>query len=161
MTKWTERSPEVAALLNPAFCGVLIQQAVDGFCSQRAEGMPFELAALVLPLVLHRESQEKLPSSIRSPFLSWIAANPALQIGLSARVRASDSIFRESTMFVMLRGLIAVGENGFLVTGTARMPVARLDSEIRGLAQAAALVGRLLARTGNSATVYAALGLAP
>jgi hypothetical protein len=93
--------------------------------------------------------------------LSWIAANPALQISLSARVRASDSIFRESTMFVMLRGLIAVGENGFLVTGTARMPVARLGSEIRGLAQAAALVGRLLARTGNSATVYAALGLAP
>lgn len=70
MTKWAERSPDVAALLNPAFCGVLIQQAVSGFCSQRPVGMPFELAALVLPLVLHRESEEKLPSSIRSPFLS-------------------------------------------------------------------------------------------
>jgi hypothetical protein len=161
MTKWTERSPDVAALLNPAFCGILIQQAVDGFCSQRPEGMPFELAALVLALMLHRESKEKLPSSIRTPFLSWVATNPAVQIGLSARVRASASIFRESLMFMMLRGLIAVEANGLLVLRAAKTPVARLDDEIRRHAQVAALVGRLLARTGSSATVYAALGIAP
>lgn len=84
-----------------------------------------------------------------------------MQIGLGARVRASDSIFRESVMFMMMRSFIAIGATGLLVVGTAQMPAARIGGEIRGHAQAAALVGRLLARTGGSATVYAALGIAP
>jgi hypothetical protein len=161
MTKWAERSPDVAALLNPAFCGLILQQGIDGFCSHRPVGMPLELAALILPLVLHRESEDQLPSSVRTPFLSWVAANAAVQIGLGDRIRASNRIFRESIMFMAIREFLAIGANGMLVLGTARPPAARLTGETRAHAQTAALVGRLLARTGSSATVYAALGITP
>src|SRR4051812_5647594 len=128
MRAWAERSPEVAALLNPAFCGVVMYAAVDGFAaSDNGGGMPFELAFLILPLVLHKPSRDLFPQSVRTPFHSWWSENPSLQIGLAERVRAASELTREALMYLMSAGAVrAVG--GMIATGSAKPKLSRARS---------------------------------
>lgn len=107
MTAWAERSPEVASLLNPAFCGLLIYSAIDGFTGQDRPGMPFEFTFLVVPLVLHGPTRELFPKSVATPFHTWVNTNPLLRIGLADRVRACVPITREATMTLMLRNVVS------------------------------------------------------
>lgn len=164
MTPWSERSPEVAALLNPAFCGLLLYSAVDGYLSHGGQGMPYSLGALVLPVVLHKPSSDVLPNSIRTPFQSWVASTPTLRVGFADRVRAVVPVTRESLSFLLLRGCLTLtGERLLKGDKKPRLSAARTSpsDDIRSSVQAAALFGRLLARAGRPATVYASLGVAP
>jgi hypothetical protein len=161
---WSNRPPEVAALLNPAFCGLLTYAAVDGYLSQRGSGMPFEFTFLVLPLLLHEPTRILLPTSVRTPLASWIAANPVVRMGMGERVRESADLMREALMFMLARQAMAL-DSGVVVPGTARprLTAARTSPNIdlRERVQQAALVGRLLSRVGTAATIFAILGLSP
>jgi hypothetical protein len=164
MNPWAERSPELAALLNPAFCGMLLYSAIDGFVERGGVGMPYEISFLVLPLVLHEQTRGMLPKSIATPFQTWVSGNPTLRIGLAERVRAAIPISREALVFLLVRQSIDVRQAA-LMPGLAkpRLSAAKTSrsSDVRGCVQSAALLGRLLATSGRSATVYASLGIAP
>jgi ABC-3C biological conflict system middle component len=62
MPPWNKRPAETANLLNPAFVGVLLRKAIDGYTAESEAGMPFELIFLVLPLSLHPPTAARLPS---------------------------------------------------------------------------------------------------
>jgi len=57
MKTWNERPFEIRNLFNPAFCGVVLLRAFQGYEEEDASGMPFSLALLVLPLCLHKDSR--------------------------------------------------------------------------------------------------------
>ena len=52
MTPWNERSQEERALMNPAFCSVLLWWAARGYGAVSREGLSFQASFLVLPVVL-------------------------------------------------------------------------------------------------------------
>lgn len=162
---WEDRPPEVASLLNPAFSGLLCYAAVEDYRSIDATGMPFSISFLVLPLLLHEPTRQSLPSQIRSPLLSWAAANPAVRVGLSERIRESADLTREALTFMIAGEALIVSTGGVLLPGrvaprrTAAKTTPNLDIRERFLQ--AATLGRLLARAGTSATVFATLGLTP
>ncbi|MBY0455796.1 MAG: hypothetical protein K2V38_00505 [Gemmataceae bacterium] len=163
---WVDRPPEVASLLNPAFCGLLCYAAIDGYQSIEAAGMPFSESFLVLPLLLHEPTRQTLPRQIRSPLMSWAAGNPAVRVGMSERIRESADLTREALMFMIAGEAIRISAGGVLLPGrlSPRMSVARNTTpnlDIRERVQQATLVGRLLARAGTPATVLATLGLTP
>ena len=61
MRAWAGRSPEAAALLNPALLAVVCAAAASQYERESDEAMPWPLAFLVAPLVLHRGTREALP----------------------------------------------------------------------------------------------------
>lgn len=163
MTAWTDRAPEIAALFNPAFCGLLLYSAIEGYMKRKLRPMPYENSFLILPIVLHSPTRAELPKSVATPFQTWVNSNSVIRIGLADRVRASVPFSREALVYMLVRQCITV-EKG-LITGPkkprATSEKIRSSDDLRGSVQSAALLGRLLAGAGSTATVFASLGIAP
>jgi hypothetical protein len=161
---WAERSPEIAALFNPAFCGVLLYSAINGFSGSKRHGMQYELSFLILPFVLHGPTRESMPKTIATPFHTWVNGTSILRIGLAERVRAATPLTRESIMFMMSRQCISLqGERLFVGPKKPKLSskkIAKVD-DVRHAVQAATTLGRLLAGAGTPATIYASVGIAP
>jgi hypothetical protein len=162
---WEDRPPEVASLLNPAFCGLLCYMAVVDYRAQQPDGMPFSVSFLLLPFLLHEPTRQTLPRQISSPLLSWVAANPEVRVGMSERIRESADLTREALTFMIAGETITIATGGVLLPGrrSPRMTATRNtpNLDIRERVQHAATLGRLLARSGTPATVFATLGLTP
>ena len=63
MRAWADRPPEVAALLNPAQLAAISAAAASQYERASRQAMPWPLAFLVAPLVLHRGTREALPGT--------------------------------------------------------------------------------------------------
>jgi Family of unknown function (DUF6521) len=84
MRRWEDRPQEVAHLLNPAFCGQVIYECALSYAAQSERGMPYALAFLVLPIVLHPGTQKTMNSRTRH-FLVWVNSNQHIKVGLAER----------------------------------------------------------------------------
>jgi hypothetical protein len=164
MTAWTDRSPEVAALLNPAYCGVILYCAVDGFAAHSDYGMPFELGFLILPLVLHAPTRETIPRTLATTFQTWVNNNVEMRVGLAERLKAAAPLAREAIMFLIVRRCLLLDKSSLYI-GTARPKLSSAKiknvSDVRRPTQAATTLGRLLSRAALSATVFSSLGVEP
>jgi hypothetical protein len=72
MKRWDQRPFEVKNLFNPAFCGLVLFRALQGYEEENQDGMPFSLALLVLPLCLQKHSREVIANNSRSYLLKII-----------------------------------------------------------------------------------------
>lgn len=156
MTAWTERPRVEATLLNPALLAVLLAAAAKDYETQEA-GMPWPLAFLVPPLVLHRPTRDALPRNTRTHLSTWIRREPLLRAGFPARAAAMVPLTREGLRFGLRAGVLA--RDGASLTG--RLDTEARAGELRQLISRAALVGRWLAKTDQPSTVFALLGVAP
>jgi hypothetical protein len=57
MKRWDHRPFEVRNLFNPAFCGLVLFRALQGYEEENPDGMPFSIALLVLPLCLQKDAR--------------------------------------------------------------------------------------------------------
>ena len=112
MKAWQHRNPEVAALLNPAFCGSLLYASIKEFQARVTTGMPYPLVFLTLPFVLNRKLRQSLPTTARTRFHVWLSREPYIKIGLSERVKILVPITRESLMFLLQKRFLGVAEGG-------------------------------------------------
>jgi hypothetical protein len=71
MSAWNDRPTEIANLLNPAFCALLLAQAVRGYQEETKVGLPYALAFLVLPLVLHKPTMTRSAAELQLEFSHW------------------------------------------------------------------------------------------
>lgn len=158
MTDWSARPRDVAALLNPAFCGRLLQAAALDYGSA---GMPLSHLLLVLPIVLHKRTREKLPeNAVASPALTWISEHPEVRVGLAERIRHLLPTTRESLLLLLANGTVrCTAEGGFVTTTSRGRSSARDTSEIRDCIRRARFLGRWFARAGSPPTLYALLGI--
>lgn len=159
MKPWRERPADVARLLNPAFCGrLLVHAAVE----HRPHALPFALAPLILPLVLHRKTRESLPTSVRSPFITWIEEHANLRIGFADRVARSLPVTRECMLFMLSAGWLGLDGSGVFAPRPKAPTGHPLDTdEIKDCVLKARFLGRWLSRAGRPATIYAALAITP
>jgi ABC-three component (ABC-3C) system Middle Component 3 len=156
VTAWAERPRVKATLLNPALVAVLLAAAARDYETEAA-GMPWPLAFLVPPLILHRPTRDALPRNTRTHLSTWIRRHPLLRAGFPNRAAAMVPITREGIRFGLRAGVLA--RHGAALTGhLAAEPPA---GELRQLVRRAALVGRWLAKTDQPSTVFALLGVAP
>lgn len=73
--KWENRTPIVANLLNPAFCGEILRRFIKSYNSKSEHNTPFLLCFIVLPILLHKETRDNLPRSTVTHVLTWIDSN--------------------------------------------------------------------------------------
>lgn len=162
---WPERPQDVSNLLNPAFLGLLIHRAVGGFKKEKNTGMPFELAFLVLPLVLHGATRVRLPRAITTSLPTWLQEHRDALVDFGRRTRALVPYTREAIDFLLERNVVVFNGEGRLDTGTGTIrgvtKYQQTTEEIEDCYKRAEFVGRWLALAGNSATIYVLFEIRP
>lgn len=160
VTPWTARPPEIARLMNPAFCALVMRASVKGYCDENTEGLPYALAFLVLPLSLHQRSRLALPKTVATRLAFWVADTPHLRMGLADRVRGLVPYTKEALIFALRDPLVQL-VGGRFIPAKRRLRAMPWpgSSEPSVCIEAAHLIGRLFARAGSAGTVLTTLGV--
>ena len=162
MKRWDQRPFEVKNLFNPAFCGLVLFKALQGYEEENPDGMPFSLALLVLPLCLQKYAREVIAGSSRSYLLKIVEQNPQLLIGFAERASDLLPFALEAFGGLMERGCFVVSQEGRLktVTNRVRKSVIGTDESV-SCQRVARIVGREFARIADRVTVYTTFGIRP
>jgi len=159
---WEERPVELANLLNPAFCALLLRDAVRGYQSQASQTLPYPLAYLVLPIVLYPPARDALPRSTVALLPAWIQEHPVLQPQIADRVQRMLLYTREAILFGLQYNLLQVGDDGGLESGNRQVrnpfPAQTEPADCR---KAAILVGRWFGKVVDGSLILAMWGLKP
>lgn len=158
---WELRSPSIASMLNPALIAHLIAAASSGYSRTAGKGMPYELAFLVPPLVLHRPTRGVIPRNTNSYLAKWTVENSRPLVGFASRAKDISRYTREGLRFGLRGRLLQVDESGLLVCDTRRMGRLSAGSELDELVRKSALIGRWFGKEESITTTFAVLGVAP
>lgn len=160
LSPWDLRSPAVATMLNPALIATILTSAAERYESVSTKGMPWELAFIVTPLVLHRGSRESLPPTRRTHIPKWVGDNPLLLTAFPERAKAMVPHIREGIRYAVNQQTIVI-ENGKLfglLPATKRPPA---DGDIQSIVHAAGFLGGWFTKSESTSTIYAMFGVTP
>ncbi len=173
-------------MLNPALFAALTAAAASEY--ERTDGapMPWPLAFLVAPLVMHRGTRDALPRDTRTHLGNWVQQHPVIHAGIGARAQSLADPVREGIRFGLRHGVLNVDDQGRLSGTLAPVPKAAAATTsgsaagatagsaggaVRGVGEPGSEVGVLLAKAGmvgkwltkldQPATAFAMLGVAP
>lgn len=159
MQPWETRPSEIANLLNPAFCGAVIWASVRAYETETARPMPFPLAFLILPIVLHKKTRQKI--SRRLPMHARLEKNQFLKIGFGGRAKQLGPIAREAIAFLLQVDAIAISaDGGLLTTHNLRLRDISND-EVSDCYRKARILGMWFASAGTISTIFAMWGVRP
>ena|SRR3972149_4917899 len=165
MKAWAQRPHEEAYLLNPAFCATVITASALAYSSVETVGMPFPLAFMILPTVLHKLTRESLPRDTRTSLAAWLQENGMAKILFADRVISLKPFTREAVVFGAQHSWLAIQANGHLIAlmkpRKMDLMVRKLDSEPRESVTRARFVGKWFALAGTAQTVMALWGIRP
>ncbi|QDA59025.1 three component ABC system middle component [Hymenobacter jejuensis] len=159
MIAWEERPVEVANLLNPAFCSLLVRDAVDAYTKKSGAGMDFPLAFLVLPIILHKATRNALPGTTISKFHVWFQNHQELRIGFSARAQSMVPFTKEAIIFAMQRGALAIDEHGLLIAPKYRFRKINESAEMTICHERASFLGKWFSAAGSASHILTAWGI--
>lgn len=114
MQEWKKRPREIANNYNPAFCGEIFYYVIEEYQKFKEEGMPFILLPLILPIILHEETREKMKTS-KSSFSIILHRNPELKIGFADRTKNLMEITLETYIFLLKYNVISMHEDKIFI----------------------------------------------
>jgi len=162
MKRWDRRPVEIRNLFNPAFCGLVLFRALQGYDEKDERGMPFSLSLLVLPLCLHKDSREVIIDSSRSYLLKTVEKNQQIMIGFADRTTQMLPYALEGFGLLMERGCITVTEDGRIQTVSDKVRKAiKGTAETISCQRVARVIGKEFARIADRVTVYTTFGIRP
>lgn len=161
---WQERAGEEANLFNPAFCALLLARAAEAYRAKRGEGLPYALAFAVLPAILHAETRDALPRSIRAVMHNWAGERAAALANFGDLARRVAPITKEAILFGLLHGKLALTA-GAISAGPRPFPAREVameaTAETQDCVRAATFLGRWFGVSGSAAMILATWGLRP
>lgn len=138
---------------------------MGGYLSVQDRGLPFPLAFMVLPLVLHKATRESLPGNIRTSMAAWLQENASARVLYFEHLSSLKPHTREAIQFGMMADWILLQADGLLETTLSEKEIKRaarkLSDEARDCAKRAHYVGRWFASAGTPNTVMALWGVRP
>jgi len=163
MTAWNDRSHTQAIMLNPALLAVITANAAIRFRENSEHAMPWPLAFIVAPLVLHRGTRDALPRTTSTHLGAWVADHPVEHAGFARRALSLRDPVQEGVRFGIANGILEVDPEGRLTATLAsgRGHSLERDSEAHEIVAKAGFVGRWLTKIDEAATVFVILGVAP
>jgi len=162
--QWESRPVEIANLLNPAFCALVLRDSVKSYHDHENTGMPFILAFLLLPLVLHRRTRDSVPQRPTTSFAQWIEKHNEVTVGFDDRVRELSPYTREAIAFGLQHSVLVIAANGGIVVASESIMYPsdwRSDSPASRCITCAKNVGRWFAEIGDESTICRLLGVRP
>ena len=165
MRAFPDRPPEVAALLNPAFCAVLLREAIRGYGREtQGAAMPLTLIPFVLPLALHAATRAALPPTTRTKMHVWLQGRPEARILFARRAKALYPYAREALLFGIMQGLFTLDHEAGASATRRRFRHGGLEpasDDFLASRDTAGLIGRWLGRSGQPHIIYAMWGVRP
>ena len=161
---WAQRPIEEARLLNPAFIGELVEACTRDHERESGQGLPYTLAFVAVPVVLHKATREALPGTTRTSLGSWLAAHPRVHVGFAERAAALVPFVKEAVLLSVNADRLAFAEARLLALRPARPPSRlrkEVTEEVRDCIVRAGFLGRWFARGGDSATIMTLWGVSP
>ncbi len=160
---WSERPIEISHLLKPACCSTLLCESIAGCKQENGAGMPYSIAFLVLPVVLHKPTRDFLPKSIATKLHAWIQDNQSVRIGFAERVRWTIPYTKEGLHYASMAQLICISDDGLLVLKKKRLKKLPWPktSEPSVCKNKAYFIGRWFSLAGDTATLLAMWGVRP
>lgn len=156
MRPWSTRPKEAANLLNPAFCCTVLSAAVSNYSLQDNLGMPYPLAFIIMPVILHKQTRILLPFNTRTSLAAWLEEKPTVRIQFYERATSLKPFVREAILFGAANGWLSI-ESGRLksqlVDSRFKNFLQYLDGEARECVLRARLVGKWFASAGSAETV--------
>lgn len=162
MRGWEQRSTEVAYLLNPAFCGRIIYNAIKTYSGQTNRPMPFPLVYLILPLVLHKKTRERINSVTQMQV--WIQRNPDALIGFAERANSMVKVTNEAVELLLQSGVINLTNNAELEQCKLKKSLSSskyTNDEIKKCITKSTNVAKWFAKAGTVETIYTSWGVRP
>ena len=164
--RWEKRPVEVANLLNPAFCAVLLQHTVQSYCTEDPQGMDYLLAFLVLPLILHPARRKSIPQQTRVSLIAWAEKQRDVNYNLVEHVLEMVPFTKEALIFAVQQGVIRFGDSEHnaanLLLGASSPRTTNLwleHSTADECRKKAKTVGDWFAEIGDSSIVYRVLDI--
>lgn len=152
-------------LFNVPFCSLLICRAIVEYNEHAISGMPFVLAFLVLPTVLHAETRELLPSTSATSFHSWLTGKPHIRIGLARRVRTLVPHSQRAIVYGLQKGALRLTDDTLLdplvPPEMSSYRLQRGSEDFRSCYKGAGMIGRILGKAGSPSSILFMLGLRP
>lgn len=166
MQSWEQRPLEYANLLNPAFCSILLQNAIKGYQNEKKQGMPYPLLFLVLPLVLPSSTRNALPKKIVTKLHIWLQRHPEAHVGFGDRTSNLVPYTKEALAFGIQTGIINVCDDGKFTWVKGKLKSISslswsIDTEPAICCKKAEFIGRWLAQAGEVSTIYTMWGICP
>ncbi len=176
MREWANRPPEIAALLNPAFCAFLASAGLKEYTKNVNEGAPYAFPFVMLPLILHKPTRQIFPRSSRTTFSAWIVNTDTAiaKIGFAERAKNMVPYVKEALAFAMQHDSIYVTEAGRLKVSnspwksflklslkSSLKPFPNGTPETHECVRVAFMCGKWLSMVGDFKTVMALLGVKP
>jgi hypothetical protein len=156
MRPWSTRSREAANLLNPAFCCTVLSAVVSNYSSQESLGMPYPLAFVALPVILHKQTRNSLPFNTRTSLAAWLEEKPIARVQFYERAISLKPFVREAILFGVIHNWLTI-ESGYLRSNHTdskfRNSLQQLNGEARECVLRARLVGKWFAAAGSAETV--------
>ena len=161
---WAERPPEQARLLNPAFIGALVWSSANGYLGIRARGLPYPLAFVAMPIVLHKATRESLPRAVSTSMVTWLTENTRAHVGFSDRARGLVPLVKDGILFASNGSMLSLAD-GHLSAAQRPRSVSRFEreasDEVKSCMKRAEFVGKWFAGSGDYATIMALWGVTP
>jgi hypothetical protein len=158
MRHWANRSKEAANLFNPPFCCAALVATVANYSQEINIGMPFPLAFIALPVILHKQTRSVLPYSTKTSLAAWLEQNPSVKIQFYERAVSIKPFVQEAILFGVNNNIL------YFETGRLRSSVQdnkvksflqKTDGEARECIMRARLLGRWFALAGSPESVMA------
>lgn len=163
MIPWNRRTPEIANLLNPSFCSLLLYQVIHEYQNKSKMGFPFPLIYLVLPIILPKNLRAEINS--RTNMIIWIQRKPDVLIGFAKRASNLVSFTNEAIEFLLLQNTIKIEQGKIIIeeslSQTKINTYAKKDSEVQECLNKSRHVARWFVNMRSEENIYAAWGVKP
>lgn len=159
MRPWMERNKEIAYLLNPAFCSIILISFIDEYNSKSNEKVDFSVLYLVLPIVLSNLSETYNAHSLK--FLNWISNNKLLFVNFASSVKDYLSITNETIEFLLNLNIISVDSLGKITLDGSNFINNQKNNYIDNYKNKSKILGRMFGKVGNQVTIFSSLGVRP
>ena len=160
---WNQRNPIIANLLNPAFCGEVIRRTADAHNKATNTSFPFAYAFLVLPILLHKDTRDRMPKTTRSYLFAWVEDNEDLFYNFSTRARQMVPFAKESILFLLQNKLIEIDGKGQIIVTTKRIKQYSGDDleEVNTILKKSKMLGKWLSHNSSINSVYSFFRITP
>lgn len=160
---WTERNKIVANLFNPAFCGEIIRATAKEYNKHTNTNFPYAFTFLVLPIVLHKATRDRMPRSVRTYFFVWVEKNNDLFFDFPKRTRGMVKYTKEALSFLLFHNKIEFNDNTEIIVTDERVKKINKEDyqEYNEILKKAEMLGKWLSSTSNVKSIYSFLRITP
>jgi len=160
---WTERNTIVANLFNPAFCGEIIRATAKEYNKHTNTKFPYAFTFIVLPIVLHNDTRERMPRSVRTYFFVWVEQNDDLFFDFAKRTRSMVKYTKEALSFLLIHNKIQITKNAEIITTNENVKKIKKEDyqEYNDILKKAQMLGRWLSSTSDVKSIYSFLRITP